>query len=199
MAQRYSRPVALGGVGLIVLCFIGSAALRLTENGMALADEIGAFADGTPGEAPGGDAVTCPAATTAEAETLLAAIRERGGQIAVEEARLADRAQTLAVAEARLAEHLAAFERARASLEETLAVADQAAERDIERMTVIYENMKPAEAAKIFERMDVTFAAGLLARMRPELAAQVLTGMSADSAYALTLTVASRNSRVPTE
>ena len=41
-------------------------------------------------------------------------------------------------------------------------MADKAAERDIARMTTVYENMKPAEAARIFERMDVKFAAGLL-------------------------------------
>ena len=78
-------------------------------------------------------------------------------------------------------------------------MADKAAERDIERMTTVYENMKPAEAAKIFERMDVSFAAGLLARVRPEIAAQVLAAMNADSAYAVTLTIASRNHAVPTE
>ena len=46
-------------------------------------------------------------------------------------------------------------------------------------MTTVYENMKPADAARIFETMDVTFAAGLLARMRPDVAAEVLTGMNA--------------------
>ena len=35
-------------------------------------------------------------------------------------------------------------------------MADQAAEKDIARMTTVYENMKPADAAKIFERMDVS-------------------------------------------
>jgi flagellar motility protein MotE (MotC chaperone) len=105
----------------------------------------------------------------------------------------------LNVAETKLAEQLAAFEQAQKNLEATLAMADQAAERDIARMTTVYENMKPEEAAKIFERMDVSFAAGLLARMRPELAAKVLTGMTADAAYAVTVTVASRNAAVPTE
>jgi flagellar motility protein MotE (MotC chaperone) len=47
--------------------------------------------------------------------------------------------------------------------------------------------------------MDVNFAAGLIARMRPELAAAVLTDMEADAAYAVTLTIASRNAGVPTE
>jgi hypothetical protein len=35
--------------------------------------------------------------------------------------------------------------------------------------------------------------------MRPELAAQVLAGMNADSAYAVTLTIASRNMSVPVQ
>ena len=78
-------------------------------------------------------------------------------------------------------------------------MADQAAERDLARMTTVYENMKPPEAAKIFETMDVGFAAGLLARMRPDVAAQVLTGMKPETAYAVTLTIASRNARVPTK
>jgi len=177
-----SRLPALSGVGLIVLCFFGSAAMRLTGSGWALAEGIGETA-----EADGAG------------DSLLAAIREREDQLSAEEQRLAERRQTLNVAEAKLAEQLAAFETAQKNLEKTLALADEAAERDIARMTTVYENMKPGDAAKIFERMDVAFAAGLLARMRPELAAQVLTGMPADTAYAVTLTIASRNADVPTE
>lgn len=176
-----ARP-ALGGIGLIVLCFLGSGLLRLGESGWALAEGVAATAGATP----------------AEADRLLEAIRTREAQLSAEEARLADRQQSLGVAEKKLAEQLAAFETAQKNLESTLAMADQAAERDIARMTTVYENMKPEDAARIFERMDVSFAAGLLARMRPDLAAQVLTGMNADAAYAVTLTIASRNSGVPT-
>ncbi len=197
MAGRGGRPMApgaaAGGVSLIVLCFLGSAALRLTESGVAFAEEIGTLVQGEP------ETAEDSAPAEADADALLAAIRARGEQIAAEEARLADRAQTIAVAETRLAEQLAALEKARADLEATLALADQASERDIGQMTAVYENMKPADAAKIFERMDVNFAAGLMSRMRPELAAQVLAGMNADSAYAVTLTIASRNSRAPVQ
>ena len=38
-----------------------------------------------------------------------------------------------------------------------------------------------------------------LARMRPEVAANVLTGMTPESAYAVTLTIASRNHGVPVQ
>ena len=184
---------AVSGVGIIVLCFLGSAALRLLESGSAIAQEIGAMASRS-GEETG---LAC--VPTAESDALLAAIREREVQLDEEQARLADRAQTLNVAETKLAEQLAAFEVAQKNLEDTLALADKAAERDIDRMTAVYESMKPADAARIFERMDVAFAAGLLARMRPESAAAVLTGMNADAAYAVTLTIASRNAGVPTE
>jgi flagellar motility protein MotE (MotC chaperone) len=179
-----ARPV-LSGMGLIVCCFLGSAALRLTGDGWALAQGLGEAAH----------EATAPETKDA----LLGAIRQREAQLAAEEKRLADRKQTLGVAEAKLAEQLAAFEKAQANLEKTLAMADQAAERDLTRMTTVYENMKPAEAAKIFETMDVGFAAGLLARMRPDVAAQVLTGMKPETAYAVTLTIASRNAAVPTK
>ncbi len=182
-----ARP-ALSGVGLIVLCFFGSAALRLTDDGWALAQGIGEAARGAP-----------ESAQVDERDALLTAIKAREAQLDAEEKRLADRRQSLNVAEAKLAEQLAAFETARRNLEATLALADQAAEKDIARMTTVYENMKPADAAKIFERMDVAFAAGLLARMRPDVAAAVLTGMEPDAAYAVTLTIASRNAAVPKE
>lgn len=190
MAAPTPSGPAIGGLGLIVLCFVGSAGLRLTENGVAFAEEISAAASSEADH-------KADEASAGTADTLLASIREREAQLDAERKRLADRAQTLSVAETKLAEQLAAFEIARKNLEDTLAVADKAAERDIAQMTTVYESMKPADAAKIFERMDVGFAAGLLGRMRPETAAEVLAGMSADSAYAITVTVASRNAAVP--
>ncbi len=182
------RTPAISGVGLIVLCFLGSAALRLTHGGLALAEELDQMA---------ADTAAAPPAEGADA--LMAALREREKQLDADAAKLADRQQTLNVAEAKLAEQLAAFEKARKQLEATLATADKAAEKDIDRMTTVYENMKPAEAAKILDRMDVAFAAGLMSRMRPEIAAQVLSSMNPDAAYAVTLTIASRNSAVPTK
>ena len=185
MMARPSGP-ALGGIGLIVLCFAASAVLRAGDAGSAWAEEAA-------------HTVGAPAAPPPDKDALLATIRDREAQLDAEEKRLADRRQTLGVAETKLSEQLAAFEKARKQLEATLATADKAAEKDIDRVTLVYENMKPAEAAKILDRMDVAFAAGLMSRMRPEIAAQVLSGMNPDAAYAVTLTIASRNSAVPTK
>ena len=91
----------LSGVGLIVLCFLASAALRLSGSGWALAQGVGELAEGAA--APG--------------DAMLAAIREREAELDAEERRLAERRQTLSVAEAKLAEQLAAFETAQKNLE----------------------------------------------------------------------------------
>lgn len=174
---------AIGGMSLVVLCFVGSASLRLGEGGLAYAE---------------GRSETAAPAASVPGDALLAALRAREAELDARETGLADRAQALGVAEAKLAEQLAAFEKARGQLESTFATADKAAERDIDRMTSVYEKMKPAEAARILDRMDVAFASGLLARMRPEIAAQMMAAMTPEAAYAVTLTVASRNARVPT-
>ena len=191
MTSLARKAPKIGGLGLILLCFAGSGALRLSSGGALLAEEIA--------NRPVGEQDSAALRENDTAAALLAAIQEREAQLDAEAERLSDRAQTLSVAETRLAEQLEAFEEAQARLEETLALADQAAERDIERLTSVYEAMKPDDAARIFERMEVQFAAGLLARMQPDIAADVLTGMEPDTAYALTLTVASRRVGVPTE
>jgi flagellar motility protein MotE (MotC chaperone) len=178
---------AIGGVALIATCFLGSAALRLTDIGIALAQE--AAAGPAPEAAP----------ARADSDALLDAIREREAQLEAEEARLAERAQTLAVAEEKLAEQLAAFEKAREGLEQTLTLADGAAQRDIAQITGVYERMKPEDAARIFEKMELSFAAGLLAGMKPDTAAQVLSRMTPEAAYAVTVMVTSRNANAPTE
>jgi len=84
-------------------------------------------------------------------------------------------------------------------LADTLALADNAAEKDLERLTSVYENMKPKEAADIFETMDVTFAAGFLSRMRPDAAAGILSNVDKTLAYAISVAMAGRNIGVPTE
>jgi flagellar motility protein MotE (MotC chaperone) len=200
----FSRAPVIGGMTLIVICFFGSAGLRMANSAPAFAEEfedfrtLAAFRPAS-GTAPGGGFASAESLAPGEADALLRAIRDREAQLDAEAQQLADRSQALSVAERKLAEQLAAFEVAQRNLEQTLARADKAAERDIDQMKTVYESMKPTEAAEIFTRMETSFAAGLLSRMRPELAANVMAAMEPDAAYAVTLTIASRNSGVPTE
>ena len=79
----------------------------------------------------------------------------------------------------------------------TLSLADEASEKDILRLTSVYENMKPKDAAILFEQMEPNFAAGFLGRMRPDIAAEILSGLSPEVAYSISVILAGRNANVP--
>ncbi len=130
---------------------------------------------------------------------LLAALRAREARLEGQETALASRFQALALAEQELDRQIGALEEAEARLAATLALADQASERDIARLTAVYEAMKPADAAALFEEMDPRFAAGFVARMRPESAAALMSGLPPGLAYSVSVILAGRHAGVPTQ
>jgi len=184
------RKAGRGALAILALFLASSGALRVGEGvGRALANAPDAETD--EGAAP----LQCPAPPLALAE----ALSEREAQVRVQEAALQDRMAALALADAALTNRLAELAAAEAGLKTTLALADGAAENDLARLTVVYESMKPADAAALFETMAPEFAAGFLGRMRPEAAAAVLSGMTSDAAYSISVLIAGRNALVPKE
>lgn len=190
-----------GALLVIALCFLGSGMLRLTEFGPAIAEEISARTardDDMAAAKPMPTALgQCP--PQLEPETLLRAIQDREAQLAEMEKRLNDREQVLRVSALKVKEQMAELAKAEERLASTIALADEAAEKDIQRLTTVYENMKPKNAATIFETMDINFAAGFLMRMRPDTAAAVLSNLSSEAAYSISVVMAGRNVGVPTE
>lgn len=130
---------------------------------------------------------------------VLDALQEREDRLATAEAAFENRMQALRVAEEEIQKDLEDLTRAEIALSETLALADRAAEDDLARLTSVYENMKPKEAAELFATMDPEFAAGFLGRMRPEAAAGIFAGLDPDTAYSISAILAGRNANVPTE
>lgn len=61
----------------------------------------------------------------------------------------------------------------------------QAAQLD--NLVKIYETMKPAEAAKIFESLDMPVLLGVIQRMKPARSAPVLAAMAPDKAKEVTV------------
>ena len=57
----------------------------------------------------------------------------------------------------------------------------------------MYRQMKPKQAAQIFDQMPPSFAAGFLGEMAPESAALIMANMDAERAYAVSLLLAGRN------
>lgn len=188
-----------GALMIVVLCFFSSGVLRMWETGAAIAEEVQqASMQAKPDEsATDMSAENCPAPL--EPANMLAAFREREQQLNELEQRLLNREQILRVARIKVEDHLEKLEDAERRLSATMSQADGAAEKDLERLTSVYENMKPKEAATIFETMDIEFAAGFLMRMRPDAAAGILSNLESNIAYAISVVMAGRNVGVPTE
>ncbi|MEL6125666.1 MAG: hypothetical protein AAFR57_04620 [Pseudomonadota bacterium] len=193
---RLRRP---GALALLMVCFLLSGVMRVADPESALAGEIddalgamrlvSSHSGGKAGET----------LTSAEIDLLFEELKERETQLEVMRQDLATRAQTLAVTEEKLREQLEVLEAAEAELAATLTRAETAADEDVARLTTVYENMKPADAAQVFEAMNVEFAAGFLIRMRPDAAAKILAGLEPNTAYAVTVTMAGRNAGAPRE
>jgi flagellar motility protein MotE (MotC chaperone) len=187
MSRR--RKAGQGALFIVAMLFASSGALRLGSGvGAALARSE------EPEEAPDatGEPLSCemPGAL-AEALTL------REDRIAVQEAALKDRLAALALAEEAITRRLEEMKEVETDLKATLALADGAAEADLDRLTAVYQAMKPKDAAALFETMSPEFAAGFLGRMPPEAAAAILSGMSSEAAYGISVIVAGRNADVP--
>ena len=124
---------------------------------------------------------------------------EREARVSVREAELEERLEALAFAETQITDQLQALTDAEERLRATIALADAAAETDLTQLTSVYENMKPKDAAALFEEMEANFAAGFLGLMRPDAAAAIMAGLTPEKAYEISVLFAGRNANVPTE
>lgn len=181
-----------GALVLIATLFAVSVIIRLAGgSGQAIAREVAEF--GLDADAPH-DAELCEISEGAAelAHDLIA----REQTVRQREIRLQEFEQSLLVAETAVRKQLAELAEAETRLSATIAQADTAAEDDLSTLTSVYENMKPGEAAKLFEEMETTFAAGFVGRMRPESAAAIMAGLSPQRAYAISVVLAGRNAKM---
>lgn len=187
------RRPSRGALGILAILLAASGAMRVGSGiGEAMARTSAADQGALQ---PGAEAMTCPKPPLAVTE----ALQLRENRVAMREAALADRMAALKLADQAIETRLASLEATEAKLSETLARASGAAEKDLTKLTEMYQSMKPKDAAALFEAMAPEFATGFLGRMRPDAAAAILSGMSAESAYAISVMLAGRNANVPKE
>lgn len=185
---------------MIAGLLVASGALRLAiEAGPALArsDETTSHGDMVQEDPQHQGAGNIP--DRSGLHEMLEAFRVREERLKERERLLEERTHAVEIADRAVNEKLRELVEAEAALRATLELADGAVERDIARLTAVYETMKPKEAAALFEEMAPEFAAGFLARMRPEAAAQIMTGLSPDIAYTISVVMAGRNAQAPIE
>ncbi|MFN7222601.1 MAG: MotE family protein [Paracoccaceae bacterium] len=179
-----------GALAMLALMLAASGALRL-GHGVGTAMALQASEDPAIGSKP----LQCPEPPAA----LALALKERDAAITAREAALQDRLAALSLADEALTRRLTELEATETTLRQTLAIADGAAEKDLQRLTAVYEAMKPAEASALFEAMAPEFAAGFLGRMRPDVGAAIIAGLKPETAYTISVLIAGRNALAPKE
>lgn len=189
LQRRRGSPVLL----LLALLFFVTGLSRV---GMGV---VAAFAQDSSFPAPiaESDAADSDADINREPGDLFAALQIRDAEIRAREHRLDERAAELRSAQAQLQEQLNRLAEAEAQLAATLHRTETAAEDDLRHLTVVFENMKPAQASELFSQMDVEFAAGFIGRLRPDFAGEVMSALDPVIAYGISAVLAGRNARTP--
>ncbi|WP_299592107.1 hypothetical protein [uncultured Tateyamaria sp.] len=186
-----------GSIAFLVALLAGSAVIRVgisANSALAEVDLAGGFSlplSANP-EKPEPNFGHKP-----DVKPLLDALLARENKVSEREGELAARSKALDVAQLEIERRLTALEGAEQRLRQTLSIAQTAAEDDLSKLTMVYENMKPKDASALFEAMEPAFAAGFLGRMRPEAAAKIMAGLKPQSAYSISAILAGRNARAP--
>lgn len=129
--------------------------------------------------------------TRAEIE-LLANLAQRREQLEQRSRELDLRESLLAAAEKRIDERIAELKKLEASVKQIVQQNDKQEEENLKGLVKVYENMKPDDAARIFEKLDSTVLLSVVERMKEAKVALIFAKMDAATAQQLTVQLATR-------
>lgn len=139
---------------------------------------------------PVGTAGALAAPVSDSERALLLALRRRSAQLDLRETALMARQSVLAAAEKRLMARADELARLQTRLEGLDQARKGREEANWVGLTKVYEAMKPADAATIFDDLDMPVLLQLVDRMKPAKAAPVLAAMKPERARLLTADLA---------
>jgi flagellar motility protein MotE (MotC chaperone) len=99
----------------------------------------------------------------------------------------------LQVAEQRINEKIAKLEEMQQSIATSFKKEDQLDDAKLKSLVKVYETMKPKEAARIFEQLDLPVVLDVVERMKERGTAAILAAMDPVKAKAVTLALAARH------
>lgn len=160
-------------------------------SGDAAADAAAAPAEPTP-EGQITDLPADPFQMTDEEITLLQSLSQRREELEQRAREIDEREVLLKAAEQRIDEKIAELERLQGTIEALLVKHDEQSETQLQSLVKIYESMKPKDAARIFEELDMEVLLEVVERMKERKTAPILAEMNPDRAKTVTLELAQR-------
>ena len=133
-----------------------------------------------------------PFAYTDEEMVVLQSLAARRGELDAREAQIAEREALLAAAENRMDEKTAELKALQDSIQGLVVQHDEQEQAQFKSLVKIYENMKPKDAAKIFEQLEMDVLLEVVGRMREQKVAPILAQMQPTKAKDVTFELAQR-------
>lgn len=137
-------------------------------------------------ETPTGINVGVPGDTSPAQKVLLERLQERRLELEKRGRELELRERLIKEAEQRLEQRLGELR----ALENPAKPENADDSPKMKNLVIMYENMKPKEAARIFEKLDATVLVGIAKAMKPAKLSEVLAVMNPDAAQRLTVELA---------
>lgn len=119
-------------------------------------------------------------------QQIQARLQERREALERRARELEQREALLTAAETRVDQKIAELQELRRQIETLLAEADAKQQEKLDSLVKIYENMKPKDAARIFEELDMPVLLDVVARMREQKIAPIMAAMDPAKAREVT-------------
>lgn len=133
------------------------------------------------------------AATATDTEIeLLQKLVKRREKLERREQRLTLRESMLSAAERRIDTKISELAKIRTTIEQLLKKHDSQQEAKLKSLVKIYENMKPKDAARIFDKLDLGILLDVVERMRESKTAPIMANMTPARAKSVTAALVSR-------
>jgi flagellar motility protein MotE (MotC chaperone) len=154
-----------------------------------------AAAPAPPAPSPSPDANVADDTSPAEME-VLKQLANRRDQLDKRGQNLDKREALIKVYEQRVDQKIKEMESIRLQLQQMVDQINGAQQTQLENLVKIYETMKPADAAKIFETLDMPTLLGVVQRMKPKSTAPIMAAMAPEKAKQVTVAL-SKQDQIP--
>jgi flagellar motility protein MotE (MotC chaperone) len=138
-------------------------------------------------------AVRDPAQLTPQELQILQSLAQRRSELDKRASEIDQREALLQAAEQRINEKIAKLQEMEKAIDASFKKQDQQDDTKLKSLVKIYETMKPKEAARIFEQLDLPVLLDVMERMKEAKTAPILADMDPGKARAVTLALAQRH------
>lgn len=129
---------------------------------------------------------------SAAERAVLERLAERRAELEARAKELELRESVVLAAEKRLEGRIAKLKQLEAKINDMMRAKDEAEATRVKNLVTMYENMKPKDAARVFDRLDLKILVEVSTQINPRRMSDILAQMSSEAAERLTVELAGR-------